>query len=47
MEDYCFSDGFMLLKETLSSEELSYPVDERGLKEAKQLEGSVTIDLVA
>ena len=41
MEDYCFSDGFMLLKETLNPEELSYPVDERGLQGAKEFEGNI------
>ena len=41
MEDYCFSDGFMLLKETLTPEELSYPVDERELKGATEFEGKI------
>ena len=40
MEDDCFSEGFMLLKESMSPEELSYPVDERGIKGAKEFEGS-------
>ena len=43
MEDYCFSEGFILLKESMSPEELSYPVDERGIKGAKEFEGSISI----
>ena len=35
MEDFCFSDCFMLLKET------GNPVDERGLEGAKGFEGNI------
>ena len=39
MEDYCFGEGFQTLKESLTPEELTYPVDEEGLKGAKNFAG--------